>query len=245
MKRIIIFLKNKTPVPIKSILKFFKLHKLISPLYNKYIHKYTAELEFQTQWAKEFKSNKNKVFEFWEEYRFLKEINKIIDIRESTRILDVGCGISTVLHFLKGQRCGIDPLAEEYKKLYTYPNDITILKGKGENIPFPDEYFDVVFCSNVLDHVSDPQKTIDNIFRVLKKNGFFILTVTIIERKIERDAAHPHSLTKPDIENLLGSKFKKVFEGESPWIGERRYARGERSNLDNELILLLQKYTIP
>lgn len=60
---------------------------------------------------------------------------------------------------------------------------MTILRGVGENIPFPDEFFDAVFCSNALDHVEDPKKTVEEIHRVLKKGGYFILTVEIFKRR--------------------------------------------------------------
>jgi len=198
-------------------------------------------LAFQTEWVKEFKDKKHVVLEYWEQYRYLNEIKKIVDIHEDTKILDVGCGISTVLHFLNGKRYGIDPLAESYKNLYKYPEDIHIQKAEGEKIPFIDKYFDIVFCSNVIDHVSDPQKVVDNISRVLNKNGYFVLTVELFDEQTQRGPTHPHSLTKTNIINLFSDRFKIVFERESPWIGMRNYLNNKKSNTNNELILVLQK----
>lgn len=189
------------PTPIKSIFKMPGFSKLFSTFGVKYI----TELSFQTRWAEEFKENKSKVLEYWQRYRYLEEINKICEIQNNTRILDVGCGISTILHFLDGEKYGIDPLADEYQKLYNYPPEINIQKGFGENIPFADEYFDIVFCSNALDHVTDPEKTINEIYRVLKTGGYFVLTVEIFPRKTARNLAHPHSLTKKDIDLLLNN----------------------------------------
>ena len=230
-------LVNRTPARIKSILKFLGIHKLNFLL----MDKHTAELAFQRMWAVEFRNNKNQVLEYWEKYRYLNEIKTIVGICDGSKILDVGCGISTVLHFVKGKKYGIDPLAESYKEIYIYPEDICISKGEGENIPFTDTYFDIIFCSNVLDHVRDPQKTIDNILKVLRKDGFLVLTVEIFKEKIGRNAAHPHSLTKTNVVRFLGNRFKVVFEKESPWIGLRKYVIGKRSSLHNELILVLQK----
>lgn len=39
------------------------------------------------------------------------------------------------------------------------------------SIPFPDEYFDCVIIQAVLEHVVDPFKCVDEVYRVLKKNG--------------------------------------------------------------------------
>src|SRR5208283_211365 len=72
--------------------------------------KYSVELEFQTGWAREFKDNKSLVLEYWRKFRYLDEIRTTYKIGKNTRILDVGCGISTVLHFVDGERYGIDPL---------------------------------------------------------------------------------------------------------------------------------------
>ena len=66
------FFSNRTPVSIKLILKFLGFHSLVSIL----VDKHTAELAFQTQWASEFKYNKQKVLEYWEKFRYLNEIKR-------------------------------------------------------------------------------------------------------------------------------------------------------------------------
>ncbi|MGA1870991.1 MAG: class I SAM-dependent methyltransferase [bacterium] len=206
-------------------------------------NKYTSELTFQKEWANKFRDNKSSVLEYWRKYRYFDEIFKYCKIKDNTRILDVGCGISSVLHFINGERYGIDPLAHQYKKLYEYPEGITIQQGRGERISFPDSFFDIVFCSNVLDHTTDPEKTLEEIYRVLKKKGHFILTVEVFEEKIKRDLAHPHSLKKKEVYSLLEDKFVPIFERESPWIGLRAYVNGSRKSKKNELIMILNKLT--
>jgi len=46
-----------------------------------------------------------------------------------------------------------------------------------QNMPFPDNEFDVVICNHVLEHVPDDRKAIREIFRVLKKKGFALMQV--------------------------------------------------------------------
>jgi len=225
------------PKPVKSILKSLGFYRLI----HLFADKYAAELIFQREWAEEFKDNKVQVLEYWKKYRYLEDIKTLCNIKNETKILDVGCGISTVLHFIEGEKHGIDPLADEYKKLYTYPAGINIQKSFGENIPFPEQYFDVVFCSNVLDHVTTPQKTIDEIYRVSKPTGYFVLTVEIFEEKINRDPAHPYCLTKKDIHSLLAAGFNIIFEKESPWTGLRNYVNGLKGGHNKELIMVCEK----
>lgn len=243
MKQIINILRNKTPEAVKKIVRFSGIAKIISHLIE-YMEKKKEELTFQEQWAKDFKDNEKKVLEYWEKYRYLKEIKIITGVNENSRILDVGCGISTVLYFLEGKKYGIDPLANSYKKFHAYPEDINIQSSNGENIPFASKYFDAVFCSNVIDHVKDPQKTIDNIMSVLKTNGHLVLTCELFKKKTKRDAAHPHSLMKTDILGFCAKDTRIVFEKESPWIGMQEYVkRGEREKQykHNELIIIFQK----
>ena len=75
------------------------------------------EWEFRWQrdtWAKDFArpENQQKVLEYWRTHRHLDEILERVRPTAETRILDVGCGISTVLHYLPGERFGVDPLAQ-------------------------------------------------------------------------------------------------------------------------------------
>jgi len=199
------------------------------------------ELVFQKEWLKEFIPNKHKVLEYWREHRYLDDIIDICKITKECKILDVGCGLSTVLHFVEGKKFGVDPLADEYLKLYKYPEEVKIKKGFSEYLPFPNAYFDAVFCSNALDHVTNPKKTINEISRVLKKEGNFVLTVEIFKAKTKRDPAHPHSFLLKDVLNLLRSEFKTIFEGTSDWIGIRRYVKGVRKSSRTELIIIAKK----
>jgi ubiquinone/menaquinone biosynthesis C-methylase UbiE len=225
------------PQPIRNLLWNIGFDKLWPLLVNKY----DVELYFQQKWVKEFAQNKEKVLEYWVKYRFLDEIKRVCEINDDKKILDIGCGISTVLHFINGERYGIDPLANEYLGLYKYPKDITIKYGLGENIPFQDQFFDIILCSNALDHNVNPHQTIQEIYRVLKDNGFFVLTVELFETEGPRDLAHPHSFTIDYLQALLGKKFRTVFKNTSPWIGLRQYVQGGGKSDTEESVMICQK----
>ena len=49
--------------------------------------------------------------------------------------------------------------------------------GDVQYLPLKSGVFDTVFCTQVLEHVPEPQKAMDEIFRVLKKGGCAIFTV--------------------------------------------------------------------
>lgn len=48
------------------------------------------------------------------------------------------------------------------------------------SIPLPDESFDAILCTEVIEHVPDPIKAIDELKRLLKKGGTLILTAPFI-----------------------------------------------------------------
>lgn len=49
------------------------------------------------------------------------------------------------------------------------------VKMNVEEIPFTDNYFDVIICNHVLEHVTDDQKALKEIYRTLKRGGTAIL----------------------------------------------------------------------
>ncbi|MDZ7797019.1 MAG: methyltransferase domain-containing protein [Candidatus Marinimicrobia bacterium] len=55
------------------------------------------------------------------------------------------------------------------------------------DIQFPDNYFDVIYCSHVLEHVLDDKQAMREFFRVLKTNGWAILNVPISRKKTFED----------------------------------------------------------
>lgn len=226
-----------TPRPVRSVLRRLGFQKVL----NLVMSKSEGELIFQTAWVDKFKENKDKVLEYWRKYRYLDEVRKICKFTPETKVLDVGCGISTVLHYVEGEKYGIDPLADEYLGMYEYPAGISIQKGVGEDIPFPDDFFDVVFCSNVLDHTGDPCRVISEVARVLKDGGYFILTVHIFDSNFKRDPAHPHTFAKENVLSLISDDFQISFERESLGAGlDAHVAEDSAESGGKELILILK-----
>lgn len=62
------------------------------------------------------------------------------------------------------------------------------------DIQYPDNTFDVIYCSHVLEHVPEDSKAMREFCRVLKPNGWAILLVPITADKIYED----FSITDPD-----------------------------------------------
>jgi SAM-dependent methyltransferase len=86
-------------------------------------------------------------------------------------ILDVGGGANQELYqnnFKEYISINIDP---EVKSTYTMDSNY---------MDFADEKFDAVICMQVLEHVQTPQKTLSEIYRVLKQKGTLIISVPFL-----------------------------------------------------------------
>jgi len=79
------------------------------------------------------------------------------------------------------------------------------------NIPFPDNSFDLVFASHVLEHVKHDMKALHEVYRVLKPQGIAVLPVPIVAKKtIEYDEQAEYGHVRapgPDYYD----KYKNVF----------------------------------
>ncbi len=100
------------------------------------------------------------------------------------RILEIGCGAGILCLELARRAewvVGIDishvvlDFANRVKDEVQYKN-ISFQHGDAENLAFGDKCFDLVICSEVLEHLLSPQKALREMRRVLKKDGTLILT---------------------------------------------------------------------
>ena len=84
--------------------------------------------------------------------------------------LEVGSGLLSMLEFSKKDVISIDPLMDEYDKIYKH-DGLERIAMDGENLEFGDNTFDFVVNINVIDHTPNPDKMLSEIKRVLKPGG--------------------------------------------------------------------------
>ncbi|MGC8786948.1 MAG: methyltransferase domain-containing protein [Anaerolineae bacterium] len=97
---------------------------------------------------------------------------------EGKCILDVGCGLGTYMKKLRAfsndvYGVDIDPekvaqAQEQLEHVYLAP---------AEELPFPEEYFDVVLLHEVLEHVTDDRQAVQEAYRVAKPGGRLVIFV--------------------------------------------------------------------
>jgi SAM-dependent methyltransferase len=84
--------------------------------------------------------------------------------RAPVRILDVGCGVKPYYPFFA-------PIASEYVGVDVVESPFADLVGAVEDLPVKDASFDVVLCTQVLEHADDPARAVRELRRVTRPGG--------------------------------------------------------------------------
>ena len=147
----------------------------------------------------------------------IKLLNHLIPNDVET-ILDAGCGNGAISNFLKGYKIiGIDI---SFKALKFFKHNKVL--GNLANLPFKDKSFDLVICSDTLEHIpeKDFNKVISELKRVTKK---YILIISPNDEDLEANQTkcwncgtifhinwHIRSLNLDKLINLFRDEFSPI-----------------------------------
>jgi len=114
---------------------------------------------------------------------------KKVDFNKHLQVLDMGCSDGPFLPTLNmyakkiiAMDIDIDLVRKSknlIKNKLSNSNKINLMTSDGLKLPFRNEHFDLIFCLEVLEHVKNSRKVIEEIYRILKKNGELICTIPV------------------------------------------------------------------
>ena len=152
----------------------------------------------------------------------------LAQVKSGDCVLEVGCGTGTLTLAAKrqagqlGKVFGIDVLPEMIEisqgKAVQAKLDVTFQLGNIDNIPFPENHFDVVMCSFIIFHMSEEvrRKGIAEIYRVLKPQGrLMVLDLALPPRPVSRAITKIllGFILKHDLKELLPMMESSGFTG--------------------------------
>ena len=150
--------------------------------------------------------------------------------RRVERALEVGSGpysnIRLIRHRISvGEITCADPLMDEYLGYrYTWVatqakrGAIRTVTCPGEALPFAAGAFDLVACVNVLDHVRDLPRCLEEMHRVLSPGGYFVLGQELTNAQdfaldeVRGDVGHPIKLEHDTLDRLLAGRYEPVLQ---------------------------------
>ncbi|MEK4981468.1 glycosyltransferase [Bacillus sp. FSL K6-6540] len=200
----------------------------------------------------------------WDNYRRLRNQHEMIRMAEtaslcSGNVLEIGCANGDLSIFIASHGASlygidIDPIAVDLARHKTASLGIDNCRfqiGNGYGLELPDDMFDTVVVAEVLEHVDDPKKIIQEAYRICKSGGTVIISVpngyaipdpdhyNIFSRNVLTDLVH----------YSVGCSLRWNYKVPSQWI-MGTFVKPGRNPVGNDVkdlngYFLPQPYSIP
>ena len=166
-------------------------------------------------------------------------------------VLDLGCGTGNYTDLFQKvtqehdyRFYGVDPSEGMLSKARQKNAFVTYQVGTAEQIPFQDNFFDFVYMTDVIHHVSDTHKMFAEIHRVIKAGGKMCIVTQshkqIVKRPIARFFPGTVQADKgryPDIRAII--KFAE--HNQMSYLKKKILFKGEEVELGADFLELVQK----
>lgn len=160
-----------------------------------------------------------------------KSLNFILKIiKKESKILDAGCGNGKFLDLIKSNFSnanlyGVDFSESEVKE--AKKKSFNVIQGDFEDkIKFSSNSFDIINASEVIEHLYNPDKLLEEINRVLKKGGHLVLSTPNLcswaNRILVPLGIQPLFVEVSTKSKLIGAGFLARFKKESNPVGHVR-----------------------
>ena len=148
--------------------------------------------------------------EYFDEQFFQRIVDKENNLRQEKyieligetrgRIIELGCGMSYFPKMAEeiGESWGLDFTPKAIRSLRLQFPTVNYVVGNALETPFRDKYFDTVLSGELLEHIEEPQKLIDEMVRIAKKQ------VILSTPKLEfDDLEHLWEFEEEDLKGML------------------------------------------
>lgn len=109
----------------------------------------------------------------------LKLISLHIELKKNFKIMDIGCGTGMMLEEIKNKfsitAIGIDNSEEAVR--FSKKRGLNIILSSAEKIEQNSESIDLIMALDLIEHIENDIASLKEFNRVLKKNGYVLLTV--------------------------------------------------------------------
>jgi len=163
---------------------------------------------------------------------------------ENKTVLDIACGIGYGCDIMKNKQPAIFIIGGDnyfsglkYGKK-VYHEEIKFCQIDGLHLPFKDSSFDTVVSMETIEHLVDLRKFLNEVFRILKKDGYFICSTPnrLFTERIRAEKENPFHLKEyvhDELRDILSNYFKEIQS-----YGQTRIASGFMYKFPNSYKIL-------
>lgn len=170
-----------------------------------------------------------------------KRSSRIIELTgliKGKEILDVGCGVGKLGKKFKdfgNEVFGVDISANAIRKSRKLLDGAFVVDLLSDKLPFSNHKFDLVICSEVIEHLTDSINLLKEVRRVMKRNGVLILTtpnivywghrITFLRGKFEYqeegpfDEGHVHFYNYDTLKEQLCHSGYEIIKHNNVYLG--------------------------
>ncbi|BAZ53146.1 putative methyltransferase [Nostoc sp. NIES-4103] len=156
----------------------------------------------------------------WRELGGKYKANNILSVCENynfKKVLECGAGEGSILKFLDESSNFTELYAIEISESgiseinkRNLPKLQEVKKFNGYEIPYPDNYFDMAYCSHVIEHVEHPRL----LLRELKRVSSFQVFEIPLDYSLDVDTKYQHFLSYGHVNIYTPSLFKFLLKSE-------------------------------
>ncbi len=142
------------------------------------LKKYKNKQEYLSKIEKFYTTNPKHVAGYFHE-KIAEEIIRKLEPKNK-KILDVGCGVGRLIWqinslYPKNKFYGADITKNNIKTAKKNIKYAQFIVSDAENMPFKDNYFDIIFCTDSLEHFYSINNSLKEFNRILKDKGLLII----------------------------------------------------------------------
>ena len=166
-------------------------------------------------------THKSRLYQ-WHIQAFMQQVYQLLAQTEAQSVLDAGCGEGFVTSYLARQNpalrlTGVDLNKEAIAYAQDHFGDLAHFRtGSLYKLPFSDNAFDLIVCSEVLEHLDDTDRALSELKRVARRHVLITVPrepyfkwLNDLSRAfgISPDPGHVHFWTKTTFQDLIRSHF--------------------------------------
>ena len=186
------------------------------------------------RWNNRAKNYDKQMYNF---FRFMqKKVISLLELEGNIRMLDIGCGTGWAVRYASqlctenGEFYGLDisPIMIEKAKEHSlgYKN-VYFINADSETMPFEDNFFNFIICTNSFHHYENPIKVLNEIYRILTPNGKIyimdpsadITLIKILDSIVRRkEAAHVKFYNTKEYKSFFEKSNIKYIESKTVFL---------------------------